>query len=243
MTSTRTARAPARNRPAKSADEPEPEERETRGSRRKRETHDKLLRAAFELIAERGVDAVTIQEITEAADVGFGSFYNHFESKDAIYEEVFRVVFESFGEALDRLTESIADPAEVIAVCVRHTIERARREPLWGRFFLREGHGPRAMRTGLGMRLLRDIQRGIAEERFQVVDPLMALLVAGGTVLATVAADPVAHQFASLGADTVHLAERAGSAILRTLGLPVGESEQIARRPLPPLDLAPTIAR
>src|SRR5262245_42665756 len=61
------------------------DEREPRGARRKRETREKLLRAAFRLIAERGVDGVAINEITEAADVGFGSFYNHFESKDAIH--------------------------------------------------------------------------------------------------------------------------------------------------------------
>jgi len=36
-------------------------------------------------MAERGMEGVAINEITEAADVGFGSFYNHFESKEAIY--------------------------------------------------------------------------------------------------------------------------------------------------------------
>jgi AcrR family transcriptional regulator len=242
MATTRTAPARTRTRPAKAAPPPEPEERSTRGARRKRETREKLLRAAFELIAERGVDAVAIQQITETADVGFGSFYNHFESKDAIYDHVFRAVFESFGEALDRLTESLEDPAEIIAVSIRHTIDRAHGEPLWRRFFLREGHGPRAMTTGLGIRLLRDIQRGIAEERFEVEDPMMALLVAGGTVMATVAANEVAPQFVSIGADTADLAERAASAILQSLGIRRREAEKIARKPLPPLELAPTFA-
>ena len=57
---------------------------ESRQARRKRETRERLLDAAFRLMAERGVDAVAINEITEAADVGFGSFYNHFESRDGI---------------------------------------------------------------------------------------------------------------------------------------------------------------
>src|SRR5512139_2381797 len=97
-------------------------EREPRGARRKRETREKLLRAAFRLIAERGVDAVAVNEITEAADVGFGSFYNHFESKEAIHATVFGAVFDDFGEALERLTVDVDDPAEIIAICVRHTI-------------------------------------------------------------------------------------------------------------------------
>ncbi|MGB1581288.1 MAG: TetR/AcrR family transcriptional regulator, partial [Nevskiales bacterium] len=59
--------------------------KEPRGARRKRQTRDKLMKAALQLMAERGKDGVAINEITEAADVGFGSFYNHFESKEAIH--------------------------------------------------------------------------------------------------------------------------------------------------------------
>src|SRR5258708_39986734 len=62
-----------------------PEEREPRGARRKRETRARLLDAALKLMAERGMEGVAVNEITEAADVGFGSFYNHFESKESIF--------------------------------------------------------------------------------------------------------------------------------------------------------------
>ena len=54
-------------------------QREPRGERRKRETRSRLLEAALRLMAEKGMEGVAINEITEAADVGFGSFYNHFE--------------------------------------------------------------------------------------------------------------------------------------------------------------------
>jgi len=30
--------------------------------------------------------AASIQEITDTADIGFGSFYNHFESKDQLFQ-------------------------------------------------------------------------------------------------------------------------------------------------------------
>src|SRR5258706_11232238 len=69
---------------------------ESRHERRKRDTRERLLNAAFKLMAERGMDAVAIDEITEAADVGFGSFYNHFESREAIYSTLMTSVFESF---------------------------------------------------------------------------------------------------------------------------------------------------
>ena len=51
-----------------------------RHARRREATRSKLIEAAESLFARQGVDNTRIQEITEEADVGFGSFYNHFES-------------------------------------------------------------------------------------------------------------------------------------------------------------------
>ncbi|MGF6651012.1 AcrR family transcriptional regulator [Paraburkholderia youngii] len=156
MTTT-TKRAAARRSPAKASASPAPviEEKEPRGARRKRETRARLLDAALRLMAERGMEGVAINEITEAADVGFGSFYNHFESKEAIYATLVDNVFEEFANVLDRLAGGITDPAEVVAVSVRHTILRARHDPVWGRFLIREGFSAPALSRGLAQRLMR----------------------------------------------------------------------------------------
>ena len=211
---------------------------EPRGARRKRETRERLLDAAFRLMSERGMDAVAINEITEAADVGFGSFYNHFESKEAIYRAVIDVVFEAFGDALDRLVQDLDDPAEVIAVSIRHTLLRARRDPLWGRFLLREGLSPRAASGGLGPRLLRDIQRGVERGRFKIPDPEMTFIAVGGGVLSAIATelaltarDPAA--IARFGRDAADLPERAAAVLLHTLGLTFAQATAVAHRPLP----------
>ncbi len=50
--------------------------------RRKARTRQALIDAAVQLIAEGRGERASIQEITEAADIGFGSFYNHFASKE-----------------------------------------------------------------------------------------------------------------------------------------------------------------
>ena len=118
-----------------------------------------MLDAAFRLFAERGADAVAIQEITEAADVGFGSFYNHFSSREAIRDAVVAHVFESFADALDDLAVGVDDPAEVIALSVRHALRRAAAQPQWGRLLVRESHQGQVLGRGLGPRLLRDIQQ------------------------------------------------------------------------------------
>ena len=55
-----------------------------RRQRRAAETRLKLFRCALALIAERGLPNVTVEDITEAADVGKGTFFNYFETKDLV---------------------------------------------------------------------------------------------------------------------------------------------------------------
>ena len=215
--------------------------REPRGARRKRETRARLLEAALKLMAEKGMEGVAINEITEAADVGFGSFYNHFESKEAIYATLVESVFEEFADWLDRLTTGLTDPAEVITVSVRYTLMRAHREPLWGQFLVREGLSSRMLARGLGQRLLRDVQSGIVAKRFAVADPFVAFLSVGGTVLAAVTAQlglvapeaPNADALNAFDFSSEHLAERVAATLLQSLGLKRAEAEKIATRALP----------
>jgi AcrR family transcriptional regulator len=234
-------RAPVKRQAAKvAAPAPQAEAREPRGARRRRETRSRLLEAALKLMAEKGVEGVAINEITEAADVGFGSFYNHFESKEAIYAALVDGVFENFADALDRMTEGLPDPAEVISVSIRHTLRRVQQEPVWGQFLLREGFSVRALNRGLGHRLMRDIEKGVASKRFVVVDPLASVISVGGTILAAIAvqlhlmlsADAVENALGSLGVGVEHLAERIASTALQLLGLERSEAERITRQPL-----------
>jgi AcrR family transcriptional regulator len=57
---------------------------EGRRQRRAAETRIRLFRCALQLIAERGFPNVTVEDITEAADVGKGTFFNYFETKDHV---------------------------------------------------------------------------------------------------------------------------------------------------------------
>lgn len=55
-----------------------------RRQRRSAETRERLFRSALELFAQKGFAETTVEDITEAADVGKGTFFNYFPSKDHI---------------------------------------------------------------------------------------------------------------------------------------------------------------
>jgi TetR/AcrR family transcriptional repressor of nem operon len=54
----------------------------------KTNVRERLLAAAFDALHSNGFNATGVQDITDAAQVPKGSFYNHFESKDALGVEV-----------------------------------------------------------------------------------------------------------------------------------------------------------
>jgi AcrR family transcriptional regulator len=58
--------------------------RPTRRQRRSSEIRERLFRAALDLFANKGFLETTVEDITEAADVGKGTFFNYFPSKDHI---------------------------------------------------------------------------------------------------------------------------------------------------------------
>lgn len=198
-----------------------------RGARRRSQTRSRLLLAARDLMARKGIGATSIQDITETADVGFGSFYNHFDSKEAIADAVMKEAVESFGDAVDRLAEVIEDPAEIVAASVRHAVTRAAADPAWGWFLVRtalaRGGG---LRGGLGSRMARDIRIGVKARRFTLEDPQAAALGAGGAVLAIIAS----RLQGELGGDAP---VRAATLVLKILGIPAKEASRLARRPLP----------
>lgn len=56
----------------------------SRRERRRAETRERIFRAALQLFAERGYLETTVEDITEAADVGKGTFFNYFPTKEHV---------------------------------------------------------------------------------------------------------------------------------------------------------------
>jgi AcrR family transcriptional regulator len=198
----------------------------TRGARRRAQTRAQLLDAARRLFARQGVDATAIAEITDEADVGFGSFYNHFASKDEIVEIALNESLEHQAKIVDALTDDLEDPAEIVAAAHRYFVTEVRGDPILGWLLVRLDASHRVMTRALGERARRDLARGIAAGRFSVADPAVAFLDTAGALLLVMRA--VLDGELGDEADSAH-----AEGVLRLLGLSAAEATEVAHRPLP----------
>jgi AcrR family transcriptional regulator len=198
----------------------------TRSDRRRERTRRQLLHAARELFAEQGVGETRIGQITERADVGAGSFYNHFSDKDEIVEAVLSDATEDQGALVDQLTAGIEDPAAIVAYAHRHFVRLALADPTFARLMVRFDPSHRLMVEALGLRALRDIQRGVDAGRFKVESVESALFATGGALVGTLTG--IVLGALGEGADEAHAA-----AVLRILGVPRAEAARVASRAMP----------
>lgn len=95
-------------RPMKSDGNPAKAAR-TRQQRRTGVTRQKLIDAAKAVFAERGLDLTTIDDITERADVGKGTFYYHFKSKEGLIRLMMREMLAELVAAINKRCVGIED--------------------------------------------------------------------------------------------------------------------------------------
>ncbi|HEX4359250.1 MAG TPA: TetR/AcrR family transcriptional regulator [Pseudonocardia sp.] len=202
----------------------------SRGGRRKASTRAALITAARQFLAEGSRTDVSIQEITDRADVGFGSFYNHFSSKAELFGAAVAQTLNDHGQLLDALTADLEDPAEVFAVNVRHTGRLPRSRPELASVLMHTGLPYLMEDAGLAPRALRDIHRATESGRFIVRNPSVALVAAGGALLGLLQLIESSPRI-----DVDEVADELAVGVLCLLGLPREEAVELCARPLPTL--------
>ncbi len=197
--------------------------------RRKHRTRAALIKAAQGFIAVGTVN-VPVLEITQAADVGMGSFYNHFDSKEQLFEAALNEIFDRFGALLDRLPP-VDDPAELFARSFRLTIRWLRRRPDEVRVLLNIGLGRLLSDRGLAPRARRDIKAANQCGRFQIDDLELAVTLAAGALFGLVQLLNDQPE-----RDDAHAADRLAQDLLVVYGLSAEEAQEVCMRALPDLD-------
>ncbi len=137
-------------------------------------TRQALLDAARKIMAEKGLEGATIMEITEAADVANGSFYNNFASKEEIMEAVAVETMTRLGERVDASIRDIEDPAEAFAMAHRQAFEFGNENPDIGLFVIRNSLSSSILEQSIFERVERDLSNGLAAGRFSFGDVRLA---------------------------------------------------------------------
>ena len=107
--------------------------------RRKRETRNALLQAGRELFIDRAMEQVSIESITARAGVAKGSFYNHFESREALFDELIESTIAGLLEKWEVYAPTYEDPLKVALAKARYTFYTLLSDPAACRLLLQAG--------------------------------------------------------------------------------------------------------
>jgi AcrR family transcriptional regulator len=182
-------------------------------------------------MSRKGVDGTTIQEITDHADVGFGTFYNYFQSKDDLATQVLDCVINNLGRRNDLVTRStrLTDPVEIVATSVRCVAREMMTNPVWVWWVKRPDLIVERMRAGFRPFGMRDMARAVEAGAYSIADEdmdtawsFLIWLLAGGI-------KDIVDGYRPAKAESL-LAE----AVMRVMGVPLDKARKVARTRLPP---------
>lgn len=217
----------AREAPARADKVAVAAQKSTRGMRSRQATRQKLVAAALKVFSRKGWDATAIGDITEEADVGRGSFYNYFKTKDEVAMQVFELHANDLALINDMIGAREADTATAIAYIQKVFLVKAVEDPIWGWFVIHATNGMPEMSRVFMQRGKRAIVRGVEQGRFSVssVDTAMRIILAA--LLATMRAFLEQPPAARAVNETIEC-------LLRILGVEAAEARTLSQKKLPP---------
>lgn len=196
-------------------------------TRRRARTRAALLGAASALLSQ-GRTTASIEEITQQAGVGFGSFYNHFATKEELFTAALLDLLDGYTDWMRSATADLEDPAEIFAASFRLTGRLAGERPDLLAPLLNQGTEILLVERGLRVAAIADIEAGIAQGRFAEVDPEVMLMTVGGALLGLVRL---------ISTDSSREAEATTDVVttrvLCLLGLSQSDAVEVVARPLP----------
>lgn len=138
-----------------------------RRQRKATETRLRIFRSALQLFGERGFGNVTVEEITDAADVGKGTFFNYFESKEHVLGVMADVQLAHVQEAVR------------LATTGRHSIQ-ATLHHMFLRLSEEFGRSPFLARTFIGSFLASEVVRELLRERMATARAMVSEVIVLG---------------------------------------------------------------
>jgi AcrR family transcriptional regulator len=195
-------------------------------SSRSARTHAALIAAGFELLVERPIDAIPIDDFVAKAGVAKGSFFNHFADKQAFANAIAKEVRLEVEELVTRANASITNPVERIAGGMRVVAEFALTQPKRTLVLLRSQGSPTSRSHPLNQGLRDDIEAAFQQGLIRREAKESGVLYWLGLCQA------VMTGFVQLDSDVADASKRLSDMLymgLTGLGVPVKTAELIAR--------------
>ncbi|MDX6399222.1 MAG: hypothetical protein QOJ43_2630 [Gaiellaceae bacterium] len=203
----------------------------TAAARPERSARERILHAACELIAERGIGGARIALIAKAAGVSSGLVHYHFHTREALLGETLDYAFDLASAVR---TSAVADPedgsaarrlAEVIEQSLPDSEPGRREWQLWAELWLGGARDPETRPIAAQMYaryrawIAAPIEEGIAAGEFADVDPGpvadVAMALIDGLGLRVLVADP--------SMPLAQAREQIGRILARELAVPGGQ--------------------
>lgn len=139
--------------------------------KKKERTRQALIDAGYHVMAKKGIDAATMHQIAERADVAAGTVYNYFSSKDDLAMCVMEEVMARLARRIESVTNTFDDPAQVYAFGVRAVIEAAIYDKRLRLLLRRTEVISDAMFRKFGPYAIRDISAAVKAGRYKAENP------------------------------------------------------------------------
>ena len=143
---------------------------EGRVARRQARNRAALIDAARLIMSQKGIDAATMSEIAELADVGAGTVYNYFKSKDDLAVAVLEHLMFELALKIEKVTNTFTDAGQVYAFGLRTVIDTATGDLRWRQLLNRSEVMANAMFRQMGPFAIRDLENATKAGRFRVTD-------------------------------------------------------------------------
>jgi len=101
----------------------------SRRERRSAEIRERLFRSSLQLFAQKGFAETTVEDITEAADVGKGTFFNYFPSKDHVLLAFSEMQLKKLEESVEHFRNTNQPLREFLQALVLRMTEEPLRNP------------------------------------------------------------------------------------------------------------------
>ncbi|MBY5971475.1 TetR/AcrR family transcriptional regulator [Pseudooceanicola marinus] len=202
--------------------------KEGRVARRQRRNREALIRAASAVMSDKGIDAATMLEIADRADVGAGTVYNYFKSKDDLAVAVLEEIMQGLALRVESATAGLDDPAHIYAIALMTVLETATEDQRWRQLLNRAGIVADVMYRRIGPFTIDLLAKAEASGRLTPGDPALAWKLSTHAIVGFALAIS-RHEVAPVTIPT------AAARLLCLAGLDAREAEEMVARPRPML--------